>query len=156
MGKLSEELPIINVIKREMKKDDKFTKDQIRDFERRVDRSHSIRFLVEMLQTWQNRYQKLADKQWRSHRKAQEEIEQLKAKIEKYEQAEQRLIEEFEIKSYEYGIYTGEITPSEPDETNETNELCIPSKTDKEPLEVIKLDDDVVYNLKQIDTNGFK
>lgn len=36
-------------------------------------------------------------------------IEQLQAKIEKHEQAEQRLIEEFEIKSYEYGIYTGEI-----------------------------------------------
>ena len=27
--------------------------------------------------------------------------------------------------------------------------------TQEEPLEVIKLDDDVVYNLKQIDTNGF-
>ena len=39
MGKLSEELPIIDLIKREMKKDDKFTKDQIRDFERRVDRN---------------------------------------------------------------------------------------------------------------------
>ena len=50
MGKLSEELPIIDVIKREMKKDDKFTKDQIRDFERRVDRSQSVRFLVELVQ----------------------------------------------------------------------------------------------------------
>ena len=29
-------------------------------------------------------------------------------------------------------------------------------KTDEEPVEVIKLDDDVVYNLKQIDTNEFK
>ena len=159
MGKLSEELPIINVIKREMKKDDKFTKDQIRDFERRVGRSDSIRFLVEMLQTWQNRYKKLADKQWRSHRKAQEEIEQLKAKIEKYEQAEQRLIEEFGTKSYEYGIYTGETAPSETSESNEpnqSNQPCIPSKTDEEPLEVIELDDDVVYNLKPIDTNEFK
>ena len=76
-------------------------------------------------------------------------LEQLKAKIEKYEQAEKRLIDEFGTKSYEYGIYTGEITPSEQDETNET---CQHSTTQEEPLEVIKLDDDVVYNLKQIDS----
>ena len=62
------------------------------------------------------------------------------------------MIEEFGKKSYEYGIYTGEITPSET-APSETNELCIPSKTQEEPLEVIKLDDEVVYNLKQIDTN---
>ena len=43
---------------------------------------------------------------------------------------------------------------------NETNETCILSTTQEEPLEVIKLDDDIklddaiVYNLKQIDTNG--
>ena len=36
---------------------------------------------------------------------------------------------------------------------NETNELCIPSKTNEEPLEVIDLDE--VYKMKQIDTNGF-
>ena len=35
---------------------------------------------------------------------------------------------------------------------NETNELCIPSKTQEEPLEVIDLDE--VYKMKQIDTNG--
>ena len=61
---------------------------------------------------------------------------------------EKRLIEEFEIKSYEYGIYTGEITPSEPDETNETNESCLPSTAQEEPLEVIELDEKVIYNLK--------
>ena len=66
------------------------------------------------------------------------------------------MIEEFGTKSYEYGIYTGEITPSETNEPNQSNQPCIPSKTDEEPLEVIKLDDDVVYNLKQIDTNEFK
>ena len=146
MGKLSDELPIINVIKREMKKDDQFTKDQVRDFERRVGRSDSVRFLVEMLQSWQNRYKKLADKQWREHCKARDEIEQLKAKIEKYEQAEKRLIDEFGTKSYEYGIYSGETTPSE------TNETCQHSTTQEEPLEVIKLDDGVVYNLKQMDS----
>ena len=64
------------------------------------------------------------------------------------------MIEEFDIKSYEYGIYTREITPSETNETFETNETCQLSNTQKEPLEVIKLDDDLVYNLKQIDTNG--
>ena len=87
MGKLSEELPIINVIKREMKRDENFTKDQVRDFERRVDRSTSVRFLVEMLQSWQNRYQKLA-------------------------------------------------------------ETCLPSTAQEEPLEVIELDDKVIYKLK--------
>ena len=53
MGKLSNELPVINMIKSRMKRDDKFTKDQIRDFERRVTRTHSLRFLVEMLQDYQ-------------------------------------------------------------------------------------------------------
>ena len=149
MGKLSNELPIIDLIKRRMKKDENFTKNQIRDFERRVGRSDSVRFLVELVQEFHERYVKLSDKQWREHCKARDEIEQLKAKVEKYEQAEKRLIDEFEIKSYEYGIYTGEITP------NETNETCQHSTTQEEPLEVIKLDDDVVYNLKQIDTNGF-
>ena len=75
-------------------------------------------------------------------------------------QAEQRLIEEFGEKSYEYGVYTGEITPGEEDdsdepdetietnETNETNETCLPSTAQEEPLEVIELDDKVIYNLK--------
>ena len=58
------------------------------------------------------------------------------------------VIEEFEIKSYEYGIYSGEITPSEQDETNETNETCLPSTAQEEPLEVIELDDKVIYKLK--------
>ena len=99
---------------------------------------------IQMLQSWQNRYKKLADKQWREHCKARDEIEQLKAKIEKYEQAEKRLIDEFGTKSYEYGIYSGETTPSE------TNETCQHStSTQEEPLEVIKLDDDVVYNLNK-------
>ena len=64
------------------------------------------------------------------------------------------MIEEFEIKSYEYGIYTGETLPSEPNEPNQSNQPCIPSKTNEEPLEVIDLDE--VYNLKPIDTNEFK
>eukprot|EP01046_Picozoa_sp_COSAG06_P029945 COSAG06_NODE_2815_length_6235_cov_641.255704_8_plen_97_part_00 len=93
----------------------------------------------------------------------------LRAKCEEYERARQRLIEEFGNKSYEYGIYSGDITPDEANEINETNEAneaneanetnktnqsCQPTK---EPLEVIDLDDDVVYNLKQvveIKTNG--
>ena len=45
MGKLSDELPIINVIKREMKKEENFTKDQVRDFERRVGRTRGFRVL---------------------------------------------------------------------------------------------------------------
>ena len=48
-------------------------------------------------------------------------------------------IEEFGEKSYEYGVYTGEITPGEEDdsdETNGTNESRI-STAQEEPLEVI-------------------
>ena len=148
MGKLSEELPIIDLIKRRMKKDEKFTKDQVRDFERRVDRSESVRFLVELVQEFQQRYVKLSEKSWRSTCEARDEIEQLKAKVESFEQAEQRLIVEFGEKSYEYGIYSGEITPSETNETNETNESCLPSTAQEEPLEVIELDEKVIYNLK--------
>ena len=61
------------------------------------------------------------------------------------------MIEEFGEKSYEYGVYSGEITPGEEDdsdETNETNESCLPSTAQEEPLEVIELDDKVIYNLK--------
>ena len=160
MGELSNELPVINIIKSRMKTDDKFTKDQIRDFERRVGRTHSLRFLVEMVQEFQHKYIKLSEKSWRAQCKATREIEELRAKCEEYERARQRLIEEFGNKSYEYGIYSGDITPDEANEinetkeTNETNETCQPTK---EPLEVIDLDDDVVYNLKQvveIKTNG--
>eukprot|EP01043_Picozoa_sp_COSAG02_P032411 COSAG02_NODE_2165_length_9612_cov_20.785451_4_plen_200_part_00 len=43
--------------------------------------------------------------------------------LQHHEQAEQRLIEEFGKKSYEYGIYSGETELSETNETNETNEL---------------------------------
>ena len=61
------------------------------------------------------------------------------------------MIEEFRKKSYEYGIYSGEITPGEEDdsdETNGTNESCLPSTAQEEPLEVIELDGQVIYNLK--------
>jgi cell shape-determining protein MreC len=50
MGKLSDELPIIKLIKQKMSKDDNFTHDQVRDFERRVGRTYSLRFLIQMLQ----------------------------------------------------------------------------------------------------------
>jgi len=50
MTKLSDELPIIKLIKQRMSKDDNFTKDQVRDFERRVGRTYSLRFIVQMLQ----------------------------------------------------------------------------------------------------------
>jgi cell division protein FtsB len=138
MGKLSEELPIVDLIKRRMKKDEIFTKHQVRDFERRVDRSESIRFLVEIVQEFQQKYVRLSEKSWRAQCKATREIEELQAKVEKYEQAEQRLVEEFGKKSYEYGIYSGE---TELSETNELNESCLHSTTQEEPLEVIDLDE---------------
>ena len=50
MGKLSDEFPIIKLINQRMSKDDNFTKDQVRDFERRVGRTYSLRFLIQMLQ----------------------------------------------------------------------------------------------------------
>ena len=100
MGELADELPIINMIKRRMKKDDKFTKDQVRDFERRVSRSDSVRFLVEMIQEFHQKFVKLSEKSWKSISEARDEIEQLKAKVEKYEQSEQRLLEEFGEESW--------------------------------------------------------
>ena len=39
MGKLSEEIPVLEKIKDRMKIDEKFTNDQIRDFERKVSRT---------------------------------------------------------------------------------------------------------------------
>ena len=52
MGKLSDELPIIKLIKQKMSKDDNFTKDQVRDFERRVGRTYSLKFLIQILQNF--------------------------------------------------------------------------------------------------------
>ena len=42
--------------------------------------------------------------------------------------------------------YTSE--QDETNETNETNETCLPSTAQEEPLEVIELDGQVIYNLK--------
>jgi len=50
MGKLSDELPIIKLIKQRMSKNDNFTHDQVRDFERRVGRTYSLRFIIEIMQ----------------------------------------------------------------------------------------------------------
>ncbi len=44
-------------------------------------------------------------------------------------------------KSYENNMYTGDITPGE------TNESCLHSTTQEEPLEVIDLDE--IYKLNQ-------
>ena len=137
-----------------MKKDEKFTKDQVRDFERRVGRTYSLRFLVGMIQEYLNDRKRIGERYWRDKNEAKEKIRQLQAKIEEYEQAEQRLIAEFEIKSYEYGIYSGEITPSETNETNETNQSCLPLKEQGEPLEVIDLDEIYKEQVVEIKTNG--
>eukprot|EP01046_Picozoa_sp_COSAG06_P118585 COSAG06_NODE_65768_length_256_cov_0.656051_1_plen_51_part_10 len=48
-----------------MKKDEKFTKDQVRDFERRVGRTYSLHFLVKMIQEYLNRAKRAGDKSWR-------------------------------------------------------------------------------------------
>ena len=54
MTKLSDELPIIKLLKQRMSKDVNFTKDQVRDFERRVGRTYSLKFLVETIQSFHN------------------------------------------------------------------------------------------------------
>jgi len=173
MGVLSNELPVINIIKSRMKTDDKFTKDQIRDFERRVGRTHSLRFLVEMVQEFQQRYVKLSQLCGREsrraddlqakcdeHEQARNKMDDLRAKCEEYERARQRLIEEFGNKSYEYGIYSGDITPDEANETNEINETKETNETNrscqltKEPLEVIDLDEIYKKQEVEIKTNG--
>ena len=64
------------------------------------------------------------------------ELGQLKAKVEKYEQAEQRLIEEFGKKSHGYGIYSGETELSEANETNQPNETCENPTTELEQVDL--------------------
>jgi hypothetical protein len=107
MGKLSKDYPVIEKIKNRMKKDDNFTNDQVRDFERKTSRTYSNMFLVEMLQEFDNARIKISQ----LCLKKDEDIKTLQKSAEahrkKYEEAEERIIEEFGTKSYEYQIFKG-------------------------------------------------
>ena len=107
MGKLSNQFPVIEKIKNRMKRDENFTNDQVRDFERKTSRTYSNQFLVEMLQEFDNARIKLS----KLCLEKDDEIKRLEScchtHAQKYEQARQRIIEEFGEKSYEYNIFMG-------------------------------------------------
>jgi len=105
--KLSDEYPVINVIKTRMKKDENFSKDQVRDFERKASRTYSNMFLIKMLQEYQNakiRISKIGIEK-------SNEIKHLETCIsghaQKYQLAEQRIIEKYGKDSEVYKVFRG-------------------------------------------------
>ncbi len=107
MGKLSKQFPVIEKIKSRMKRDENFTPDQVRDFERKTSRTYGNQFLVEMLQEIDNARIRLS----KQCLEKDEEIKRVEkcchGHAQKYEEARQRIIEEFGEKSYEYNIFMG-------------------------------------------------
>ena len=98
---------VIPKIKRFMKKDKKISKDQIKDYNRRIERSPVLRVHLELLQQAEN--QRIRDK---------DELKELRAELEDYRQSlsvwksnyeysKKRLIDEWGIKSYEYEVVYG-------------------------------------------------
>lgn len=107
MGKLSKQFPVIEKIKSRMKRDENFTPDQVRDFERKTSRTYSNQFLVEMLQEFDNARIRLSKKCLEKDDEIKRVEKCCKGHAQKYEEARQRIIEEFGEKSYEYNIFMG-------------------------------------------------
>tara|TARA_R110000765_G_scaffold246108_1_gene348233 strand:- start:1571 stop:1900 length:330 start_codon:yes stop_codon:yes gene_type:complete len=107
MGKLSEEIPVLEKIKDRMKIDEKFTNDQIRDFERKVSRTYSNRFLVDIIQEYHNIKIKLSQLCLQKDKEIKRVEMCAESHAQKYKEAKERIIEEFGTKSYEYNIFMG-------------------------------------------------
>lgn len=107
MGKLSKQYPVIETIKNRMKKDDNFTPDQVRDFERKTARTYGNMFLVEMLEEYRNAKIRLSQ----LCMKKDKEIKRLEAcchsHAQNYKEAEKRIIEEYGEDSEIYSIFKG-------------------------------------------------
>jgi len=88
-------------IKNQMKKKEDFTMNQVYQFDRRLKRSPSIYFLVSLIQ-------KLKDEMDRIWSRYQELEKINEINFDKYQRAEERIIEEFGKKSYEYQVFKGE------------------------------------------------
>ena len=98
---------VLPKIKRALKKNDNISRDQIKDYNRRLVRSAILRAHVELLQSFEN--ERLRNKK---------EIKELKSELNLYKQslsgwkssydyAKKKLIEEFGKKSYEYEVCYG-------------------------------------------------
>jgi len=84
-----------------MKKQEDFTMNQYYQFHRRLKRSPSIYFFVSLIQKLKDE----TDRLWSRYQEL-EEINSLN--FDKYKRAEERIIEEFGKKSYEYQVFKGE------------------------------------------------
>ena len=88
-------------IKNQMKKKEDFTMNQVYQFDRRLKRSPSIYFLVSLIQ-------ELKDQIDRAMARYQELEKLNQTNYDKYKRAEERIIEQFGRKSYEYQVFKGE------------------------------------------------
>ena len=90
-----------------MKKDKKISKDQIKDYDRRIERSPVLRVHLELLQQAEN--QRIKDRD--EIRELLDEVKELNKHLscwcQNYKRAKGKLIEEFGKKSYEYQIVFG-------------------------------------------------
>lgn len=97
--------PVIKIIKTRMRKDDRISESQIKDYKRRLERSEFLVFHVEMLQEYQNRIIRLR----KLLNEKEEEIKQyeisLKIQAQKASKAEQFLLETYGRKSSEWEQY---------------------------------------------------
>ena len=102
-----EKFTVIPKIKRFMKKDKKISKDQIKDYDRRIERSPVLRVHLELLQQAEN--QRIKDRD--EIRELRDEVKELNKHLscwcQNYKRAKGKLIEEFGKKSYEYQIVFG-------------------------------------------------
>ena len=101
MSNSIEHFTCLKWIKNQMKKKEDFTMNQVYQFDRRLKRSPSIYFLVSLIQ-------KLKDEMDRIWSRYQELEKINEINFDKYQRAEERIIEEFGKKSYEYQVFKGE------------------------------------------------
>ena len=104
MSKLIDEYPVLELIKEKLKENKKISKDQIKDYNRRLTRSPLLKTHLEMLQNYQNRVRK----KHRQHKEEKAERERLEGvlrhKSAEYDKLKTRIIDTFGVKSTEYEL----------------------------------------------------
>ena len=101
MSNSIEHFTCLKWIKNQMKKQEGFTIGQVYQLQKRIKRSPSIYFLVSLIQ-------ELRDQIDRAMARYQELEKINEINFDKYQRAEERIIEEFGKKSYEYQVFKGE------------------------------------------------
>ena len=101
MSNSIEHFTCLKWIKNQMKKQEDFTIGQVYQLQKRIKRSPSIYFLVSLIQ-------ELRDQIDRAMARYQELEKINEINFDKYQRAEERIIEEFGKKSYEYQVFKGE------------------------------------------------